>query len=923
VRLAGAAGGWGRWARYAALGLILLLAIGLRLALLLQWPDRLNVDETIPTLMGLHILRGEFPAFWYEIAYQGAVEAYLTAVVYAVAGASPLTGKLAVFSVSCALTAVAFLTGRWMAGWSGGLLAALLVALGPPFLPLYGNYAMMGYMEVVVVGSVVLLLTLRLATDRPEGPRRSRALLVLGLVAGLGWWINPMIVSYLAAAGLFLLLTLRVRASDVPWAALGFGLGSLPSWLFNVTHEFWSFVLFRRGATGDLRRGVPRVSGLLLEILGVRGTLADPVPLISAAAGGVYLVLLGALVADLVRRRRAPAADARRRRGIVLFLLFATLHLVASTLTGQVASAVNRHLFPLYSAVPVLAGVALVGLSRWSRRVAVTALAILLLNNGLALAKTARFFEADRRADWWKPEPMARFLWAKGLTRAYTHERIAGRLTLETREVIVATDPLAERYRPYLRWVDESPRVAYVASRRTPLTPTRLGAGLRGIGSGYRTWDFGDFMVFYDFRPPSDEPLASLPPAGWRATADPPGSDPARAFDRDADSAWLSEAFIRPGMWYRLDLGGLVTVAELGVLPVRPLRGIPGGYVIEVSPDGTTWETVASVPEFGFTLRWLGGQPRMEATGRIVSRFTPRPVRYLRITQTGENPTEWWGVAELFVYTPSGRRPADPAVAQLLHEGTRFQDARRWQPALAAYEAASRRDPEDAEAYWRMVEVYDQARLPIEGSDGYGRARVFEDLELWARAAREYERLVDAEAGDGGGRSEPLTRLRALYRRLGQPDELARVERRLHEAYTPPSPADARFGQAVRLLGFGLEPREPRAGGEIRLAYYWQALDPTAENLAISVHFVRDGRIGLQQDHEPLAGRHPTSRWTAGELIREQYRIPLPHDLPPGEYAVRIGVWNPRTRKSVPVETSLPRAGNQVRLTTFRVAPPG
>ena len=166
-------------------------------------------------------------------------------------------------------------------------------------------------------------------------------------------------------------------------------------------------------------------------------------------------------------------------------------------------------------------------------------------------------------------------------------------MTLETREVIVATDPLAERYRPYLRWVDDSPRVAYIASRRTPIAPMRLAVSLRGIGAGYRTGDFGDFMIFYDFLPPSDDPLASLPSAGWRATADPPGSDPARAFDRDADTAWLSEAFIRPGMWYRLDLGTIATVAELGVLPVRPQTGIPGGYVIEVSRDGTTWEAAS------------------------------------------------------------------------------------------------------------------------------------------------------------------------------------------------------------------------------------------------------------------------------------------------------------------------------------------
>lgn len=914
-----------RWRTpYGALALVLLVGIAIRLALLLQWPRRLSVDETIPTLMGLHILRGEFPVFWYLIAYQGAMEAYLTAVVYAAVGASPLTGKLAVFSFSCLLIVVSFLIGRRIAGWPGGVLSALLVAVAPPFLPVYGNYAMMGYMEVVVVGSLVLLLTLDVVISQPSGARRARTLLVLGLLAGLGWWINPMILSYLAAAGVFLLLSFRFWSSDVVWLPLGFLLGSLPSWIFNVTHAFWSFVLFRRGAAGDVRLGLRRTFRLLLEIVGVRGILADPVPVLSAIAGAVYLVLLGVLCWDLTRgASREEPEGFRRRRGLQLLLLLTLSHLVASSLSGQVASAVNRHLFPLYSAIPILTGLALLRLWRWSRLLAIGSLLLLLLNNGLALAKTARFFEQARQADWWRPEPVVEFLRAEGLTRAYTHERIAGRLILETQERIVATDPLAERYLPYLQWVDASPRVAYIVSRQLDLSPMRFEAGLQGIGASYRRKDFGDFSVFYDFRPPSDESLVSISPNGWRAESEPAGSDPVRAFDRDVDTAWLSEEFLRPGMWYRLDLGAIAPVAGLTVLPVRPQRGIPGGYRIEVSGDGTSWNAVASVPEFAFTLRWRGGQPRMEASGRIVSRFAPQPVRYLRITQTGENPSEWWGIAEAFVYGPSrGPRSHNPEASMLLDEGTRLQREGQWGRALAAHERAVGLDPELENAHWRMVEIYDKAELPIEGSQPERRAQIFEGLGLWARAARQYERLIEAEATDDGQHSEPLSRLRDLYRRLGEPGKLARVENRLREDYTPPVPAEARFGQAVRLLGFALAPREPRAGEEMELAYYWQSLEPTAENLAIFVHFVRDGQIRLQQDHEPLEGRHPTSRWTEGELIRERYRLVLPPSLPSGEYQVQIGLWNPRTGKRLPVETSLPHDRDQVRLTTLRVAPP-
>src|SRR5207244_3935016 len=103
---------------------------------------------------------GEFPIFMYSVAYQGTPESYLTALAYTLAGVSPLTLKLPVFLFSCSLIVITWLIGRQIAGLPAAVLCALLAAIAPPFLPLYGNYPMLGYMEVVVFGSLVFLLTL-------------------------------------------------------------------------------------------------------------------------------------------------------------------------------------------------------------------------------------------------------------------------------------------------------------------------------------------------------------------------------------------------------------------------------------------------------------------------------------------------------------------------------------------------------------------------------------------------------------------------------------------------------------------------------------------------------------------------------------------------------------------------------------------
>lgn len=911
-------------AQWAALGLVLLLGVGVRLGLLLHWPRRLNVDEAWAGLMALHILRGEFPAFMYSVAYQGTPEAYLAAVVFTLAGVSALTLKFAVFGFSCALVGVSFLLGRRLAGWPGGLGAALLTALAPPYLPVFGNYAMLGYMEVVVVGSLVLILTLDLLGDETGGPRRTRRLVALGLLAGVGWWLNPMILAYLGAAGLLLLVRPSAWFPAGVWVVpLGFLAGSLPFWLFNLRHDFWSFAIFRPRAGGRFAIGLRRVPEVLLEIVGVRGFMTDPVPVLWAAAGVVYLACLGALLVELLRRIPEPEARVRRR-GVALLVVLGLLQLLAFALHPFAElEGVERYLFPLYSALPVLTAVALLRLAAWSRLLSAAALLVLLLNNALALGKTVQLFETFRRADWWAPDAMAAFLRAEGLTRAYADLRIAARLTFETREAVIATDPPSERYPPYRTRVDAASRVAHVVARPLDLTPARFEAALRGIGAAYRRQDFGEFSVFYDFRAPGDGPLVSLPPDGWCATSEPAGTDRPRAFDRDADSAWLSAAYIEPGMAYQVDLGALVPVAGITVLPVREQVGIPKGYRIELSPDGATWETVAAVPEFVVTLRWHDGQPRRDLSGQIVSRFPPRPARHVRLVQTGRNPKEWWGIAELFVYRlAEASRVGSGEARAALREGHRWETVGDWARAVAAYQRAARLEPELPEAHWRAIEVYEKVGLPIDGSDSLRRAAVFETLRLWDRAAREYERLVERPTEDGG-HSGLQTRLLEAFRRQGAREAAERVERQLREEYAPPVRAEARFDDAVRFLGYGVAPEAPRAGGIVELSYYWQALRPMTEDLTVFVHFLRDGEMRFQHDHPPLGGRYPTSRWWARELVRERYRIRLPETLPPGEYEIRLGLWNARTGRRLPVaETGLPHARDHVRLGPLRLLPP-
>src|SRR3954470_775191 len=65
----------------------IVLLVRARLALI-------DSDEAITGLMARHILGGEFPIWLYGITYQGSLEAYLAAALFAVLGSSALVLKL-------------------------------------------------------------------------------------------------------------------------------------------------------------------------------------------------------------------------------------------------------------------------------------------------------------------------------------------------------------------------------------------------------------------------------------------------------------------------------------------------------------------------------------------------------------------------------------------------------------------------------------------------------------------------------------------------------------------------------------------------------------------------------------------------------------------------------------------------------------
>jgi hypothetical protein len=130
---------------------------------------------------------------------------------------------------------------------------------------------------------------------------------------------------------------------------------------------------------------------------------------------------------------------------------------------------------------------------------------------------------------------------------------------------------------------------------------------------------------------------------------------------------------------------------------------------------------------------------------------------------------------------------------------------------------------------------------------------------------------------------------------------------RVRAGSAPPPVAD--FGNLIRLRSYAYAAASLRPGDTVRLTLEWEAIRAVSEPYKVFVHVL--GRNGLplaQQDNEPVNGTYPTTRWQSGERISDRYTIPLPSDLPPGEYAVEVGLYRISDLGRLPVLDAKGRA---------------
>ncbi len=113
-------------------------------------------------------------------------------------------------------------------------------------------------------------------------------------------------------------------------------------------------------------------------------------------------------------------------------------------------------------------------------------------------------------------------------------------------------------------------------------------------------------------------------------------------------------------------------------------------------------------------------------------------------------------------------------------------------------------------------------------------------------------------------------------------------------------PAKFNFDDQIELVGWYIDPPNPKPGTRIEISLYWKALKKPTRNWKIFVHVDGSGSR-IHGDHEPVEGLYPPTNWNPGDIVRDVYTTDVKSEKASGRYTVWAGLYSGDTRAAVKV----------------------
>jgi hypothetical protein len=468
-------------------------------------------DEAVVGLMVSHAQRGDVTTFFWGQAYGGSQEALLTVPLFWVAGSSWVALRLVPIALSACAAVVIWRVGLRTIGSPAAAVAACLSWVWPPFVIYKLTHQWGFYASGLLYSALLLLLALRMV----ERPSRARVG-TFGLVLGLSLWQSAQLVPIIVAVIAWAVWRSRSWLRHAWIAVVLAVVGALPSIVWNVRHDWASFMSPIDDTTTYLHRLRVFASPLLPMLLGLRTPFTQERLLPAVVTLLIY--------AGIVALFAYGAYRARRSESLLLYVVAAAFPFVYTLAPATFFSQEPKYLVMLTPVLVLL--VAQVATSYWR---AVAVLAVGLAFSIATLERMHTYFETVPAQPPVAPRdlrPLVSVLDDLGIDRVYADFWLAYRLTFETDERIIASQNKFTQVRftggqavparhPFIRWPPyerqvEPARHGFVLFRESiargadrqpgPEARARVEELARFVGElrahGYRRTVVGPFVVY-------------------------------------------------------------------------------------------------------------------------------------------------------------------------------------------------------------------------------------------------------------------------------------------------------------------------------------------------------------------------------------------------------------------------------------------
>lgn len=469
----------------------------------------ISTDEAWPALMGLHVLNGEFPVFYWGQNYMGSQQAFFDAFTFMLFGVNPFAARVYPLLFSFLYVAATCLLARRLYGREISITTLALLMIPVPYLTMAGTLSVPPeYLPLTAMGSWALVLLARIVlksgpecaapcdnfsigrvgqpspTESNGGPgcpalpfwkflcmndiakttaaKTIPSFFLLGLLLGFMFWLHIVAISFIAVVLVFVFLRDKLCfLRPVFWLSLlAFFIGGFPFWWFNFTHDFITFA--DMVGTGDWHSAwklccatfgisLHFLVGMKVMLYGDSRQYVSLPDILAIILGLSYCCLIVIVIIAHFRgmlswlRWRAIGTD-----GTAILLSLAVLILYFFCRSERSSWDSVRFMLPIMSALPILLACGLEQVKKWNRYIFVFLLIIVISaqawGNFLLYREWSDPEIVGRKLELPDTAGLHRFLREHNIRYAYAHYWISYRIIFESQEKLICAEPFNERF---------------------------------------------------------------------------------------------------------------------------------------------------------------------------------------------------------------------------------------------------------------------------------------------------------------------------------------------------------------------------------------------------------------------------------------------------------------------------------------------